>query len=358
MPDYEKKEDNAIRRQEKALKKVAKGKGKAKTPTADDEYDPEGPDWDAENDVDEGYEENKAATEAISVRVLNPFIHEEHEPSAELRVKWLAKLGDWSKEQVFESLHVAAMVDMLYNLIKKRLGDKIIVFSQYLRYLDIINKGLRVRHKVECLRFDGTVLPKLLEDLQWQILLITAGCGSVGLNLTAGNIAVLCGEWWNVSNERQAMCRAFRQGQKKIVMVIRPFVVNSAIDREIVKRRMARLDVNNDFTKALMHNHCFTISFLRMAHAWSYVVGIGLGFVRVALRLIAAASSTASWTQGSQTLMGTFPPESSSFSRVLFIRKPALKPMSRPIRSPSAKAVLHKVTIVESISSYFASTSL
>ncbi|KAI4915004.1 hypothetical protein J4E90_005041 [Alternaria incomplexa] len=160
VPDYEKKEDKAIRRQEKALKKVAKGKGKAKALTADDEYDPEGPDWDAENDVDEGYEENKAATEAISARVLNPFIHEEHETSAELRVKWLAKLADWSEAQVFESPHVTAMVDMLYNLIKKRPEDKIIVFSQHLRYLGIINKGLRMRHNVECLRSDGTVLPK------------------------------------------------------------------------------------------------------------------------------------------------------------------------------------------------------
>jgi len=110
---------------------------------------------------------------------------------------------------------------------------------------------------------NGTVLPKhrtaiekkFLENPQYLILLITAGCGSVGLNLTAGNIVVLCEQWWNVSNERQAMCRAFRQGQKKIVMVIRPFVVNSAIDREIAKRRMAKLNVNNDLTKTLMHNH-------------------------------------------------------------------------------------------------------
>jgi len=260
VSDYE-KEANATRRQGKALMKAAKGKGKAKAPTGDDECNPEGPDWDAENDVDEGYNENKAATEKISARVLNSLIHEEHDTSAELRAKWLAKLGNWSEEQVFESTHVTAMVDMLYNLIKKRPEDKIIVFSQYLRYLDIINKGLRMRYKVECLRFDGTVLPKhrtaiekkFLENPECLILLITAGCGSVGLNLIAGNIVVLCEEWWNVSNERQAMCRAFRQGQKKIVMVIRPFVVNSAIDREIDKRRMAKLDVNNDLTKALMH---------------------------------------------------------------------------------------------------------
>ncbi|KAI4932233.1 uncharacterized protein J4E92_004133 [Alternaria infectoria] len=222
--------------------KAAKGKGKAKAPTADDEYDPEGLAWNPENDVDEGYEENKAVTEAISARVLSSFIHEEHDSASELRNKWLAKLGSWSEEQVFESKHVTAMVDMLYNLIKKRPEDKIIIFSQYLRYLDIINKGLRVRHKVECLRFDGTVLPKLLEDPQWQILLITAGCGSVGLNLKAANIVVLCEEWWNMSNERQAICRAFRQGRTKTVMVIRPFVVNLAIDREIAKRRMAKLD--------------------------------------------------------------------------------------------------------------------
>ena len=64
---------------------------------------------------------------------------------------------------MFESTHATAMVDMLYNLIKKRPEDKTIVFSQYLRYLDIINKELRMRYKVECLRFDGTVLPKYRE---------------------------------------------------------------------------------------------------------------------------------------------------------------------------------------------------
>ena len=56
-----------------------------------------------------------------------------------------------------------------------------------------------------------------------------------------------------MSNERHPICRAFRQGQTKAVMVIRPFVVNSAIDREIAKRRMAKLDVKNDLTKAFMH---------------------------------------------------------------------------------------------------------
>ena len=100
MPDYEKEEENATRRQGKALKKAAKGKGKAKAPTGDDECDPEGPAWNPENDVDEGYEENKVATEAISARVLNSFIHEEHYSSSELRLKWLARLGSWSEEQI------------------------------------------------------------------------------------------------------------------------------------------------------------------------------------------------------------------------------------------------------------------
>ena len=98
VPDYEKKEENATRRQGKALKKAAKGEGKAKAPTGDDEYGPEVPDWDAENDVDEGYNENKASTEKISARVLNSLIHEEHDTSAELRVEWLAKLTGWSEE--------------------------------------------------------------------------------------------------------------------------------------------------------------------------------------------------------------------------------------------------------------------
>ncbi|KAI4644474.1 hypothetical protein J4E93_006377 [Alternaria ventricosa] len=202
VPDEMKKVWRAGERFQRAAKRKArkgKGKGKAKPPTGDDEYDPKGPDWNPENEVDEAYEE--AATKERA-NLLDVFVHEEHESAAAMRAKWLTTLSRWIQEQVFDSPHVVALVEMLYNLIKKRPEDKIIVFSQYLRYPDIINKGLRVRHKVECLRFDGTILPKcrtaiekkFLEDPLWQIMFITAGCGSVGLNLTAANIVVLCEE--------------------------------------------------------------------------------------------------------------------------------------------------------------------
>ena len=50
-----------------------------------------------------------------------------------------------------------------------------------------------------------------------ELLLITAGAGSVGLNITAALIVIQTEVWWNTNTEIQALCRVFRQGQTEDV---------------------------------------------------------------------------------------------------------------------------------------------
>jgi SNF2 family DNA or RNA helicase len=87
-------------------------------------------------------------------------------------------------------------------------------------------------------RFDGTVAPKLREAVKtsfnqsvgFTVMLVTAGCGGAGLNLASASHVVLLEPWWRLSDERQAIARAYRQGQDKEVHVWRIVGVDSVVD--------------------------------------------------------------------------------------------------------------------------------
>jgi SNF2 family DNA or RNA helicase len=87
---------------------------------------------------------------------------------------------------------VTALTELLHHLVTNLPQEKVVVFSQYLKYLDILNIAMKRKYDIQCLRFDGKVPQKNRRAVQRQFadqtkarpLLITAGAGSVGLNLT------------------------------------------------------------------------------------------------------------------------------------------------------------------------------
>ena len=54
-----------------------------------------------------------------------------------------------------------------------------------------------------------------------QLFLSSLKAGGVGINLTAANYVILLDPWWNPAIENQAMDRAHRIGQQRVVSVIR-----------------------------------------------------------------------------------------------------------------------------------------
>lgn len=111
----------------------------------------------------------------------------------------------------------------------KKDGHKVLIFSQMVRVLDLLEDLLRFKqYKYE--RLDGSVpasvrtqavdrfcSPKFKRD----VMLLSTRAGGLGLNLTAADTVIIYDSDWNPQNDLQAMARAHRIGQTRAVRVYR-----------------------------------------------------------------------------------------------------------------------------------------
>jgi SNF2 family DNA or RNA helicase len=92
-------------------------------------------------------------------------------------------------------------------------GQKILIFSRVFKFHDIAEKVLSsILSDKECslYRFDGTVIDRVrtsrIQDFSkcngTAAMLITAGSGGAGSNLTAASHVILCDPWWRDSDEQ------------------------------------------------------------------------------------------------------------------------------------------------------------
>ncbi|ODH53180.1 hypothetical protein GX48_00716 [Paracoccidioides brasiliensis] len=158
---------------------------------------------------------------------------------------------------------------LISHLTKLPSNDKVVVFSQFTSFLDLIG------HQLTCagishLRFDGSisqtsraaVLAKFCsvavaddknddddegkrqsklpssnnhaKESPPNVLLISLRAGGVGLNLTAANHVIMMDPWWSFATEAQAIDRVHRMGQLRDVTVTR-FIVKDSIEGRILK---------------------------------------------------------------------------------------------------------------------------
>lgn len=212
---------------------------------------------------DNGLETNDADNAFVDMDEENPvhgYIAADRasRPSEE-RSKWLQSV-EARENLVDESDRLIYFLYVYQQLRRSRPDKKIIVFSQYLKFLDIIAEALRRVHKVEALRFDGKVnhtqRVKVQQDFKFADprvpLLMTAAAGAYGLNVTAASIVIQCEIWWNISVEWQAICRVWRQLQEHDVLAIMLFATNSAIDLEILAVQARKADITNELMEAII----------------------------------------------------------------------------------------------------------
>lgn len=129
--------------------------------------------------------------------------------------------------------------------IKEQLpGEKVIVFSQFSSYLDIIEAELKIQGDFNVFKYDGRLQmaerEKLLKKFDERsnnrltVLLLSLKAGGVGLNLTTANKAFMMDPWWLPSIENQAIDRIHRIGQNTSVKVVR-FVMENSIEQKMLK---------------------------------------------------------------------------------------------------------------------------
>jgi SNF2 family DNA or RNA helicase len=118
-------------------------------------------------------------------------------------------------------------------------GHKILVFSSFVRHLDLYAEELR-KKRIRFSMLTGAsinrekIVTSFQKDPENKIFLISLKAGGVGLNLTAADYVFILDPWWNPASEMQAMSRAHRIGQDKSIFVYR-YITSNSIEEKIVR---------------------------------------------------------------------------------------------------------------------------
>ncbi|CAL8362524.1 unnamed protein product [Lota lota] len=179
---------------------------------------------------------------------------------------WYRDLLTPSDASVLE--HSGKMV-LLFEILRmaEELGDKVLVFSQSLISLDLMEDFLMNAHKnrksgdpfykgsgswirnVDYYRLDGTTNATLRKkwaenfnntaNTRGRLFLISTRAGSLGINLVASNRVIIFDASWNPSYDIQSIFRVYRFGQLKNVFVYR-FLAQGTMEEKIYDRQVAK----------------------------------------------------------------------------------------------------------------------
>lgn len=119
-----------------------------------------------------------------------------------------------------------------------------LIFCQMKEMLDLVESQVfkKLLPSVQYLRMDGSVQANLRQDIvnrfnsdpSYDCLLLTTSVGGLGLNLTGADTVIFVEHDWNPQKDMQAMDRAHRIGQKKVVNVYR-IVTRGTLEEKILK---------------------------------------------------------------------------------------------------------------------------
>lgn len=119
-----------------------------------------------------------------------------------------------------------------------------LIFCQMKEMLDMVQTTVlqKMLPSVQFMRLDGSVeatkrqdiVNKFNSDPSYDVLLLTTSVGGLGLNLTGADTVIFVEHDWNPQKDIQAMDRAHRIGQKKVVNVYR-IVTRGTLEEKILK---------------------------------------------------------------------------------------------------------------------------
>ncbi|KAL4398867.1 TATA-binding protein-associated factor Mot1 [Malassezia pachydermatis] len=131
---------------------------------------------------------------------------------------------------------------------------RVLVFCQMKQMLDVIERDLfqALMPNVTYLRLDGSVssdrrhgiVQAFNADPSIDVLLLTTSVGGLGLTLTGADTVIFVEHDWNPMKDLQAMDRAHRLGQKKVVNVYR-LITRNTLEAKIMGLQQFKLNVAN-----------------------------------------------------------------------------------------------------------------
>ncbi|KAJ8075575.1 hypothetical protein PM082_021205 [Marasmius tenuissimus] len=127
-------------------------------------------------------------------------------------------------------------------------GEKVLIFSQWYGMLDALEDMLHLRG-IKYARLDGsTARPRRTLDIKLfqhessniKVYLISTKAGGLGINLTRASTVIMADSDWNPQNDLQAIARAHRIGQKKVVNVYR-LICGGSVEDQMLDRIRRKL---------------------------------------------------------------------------------------------------------------------
>ncbi|XP_068186981.1 transcriptional regulator ATRX-like isoform X4 [Antennarius striatus] len=219
-----------------------------------------------ENEGKEGNNQDSSAARVDSASKRNPVVEGENATvssgSETLNKGWFKNLLSEEDAKILE--HSGKMV-LLFEILKmaEELGDKVLVFSQSLITLNLIEDFLRASHQardpllfkgswiknIDYYRLDGAtnaLSRKKLADqfnntsnTRGRLFLISTRAGSLGINLVAASRVIIFDASWNPSYDIQSIYRVYRFGQLKQVFVYR-FLAQGTMEEKIYDRQVTK----------------------------------------------------------------------------------------------------------------------
>uniref|UniRef100_A0A671X4I1 DNA helicase n=1 Tax=Sparus aurata TaxID=8175 RepID=A0A671X4I1_SPAAU len=181
---------------------------------------------------------------------------------------WFKNLLSEGDAKILE--HSGKMV-LLFEILRmaEDLNDKVLVFSQSLISLNLIETFLEASHfaretssfkagswikNVDYYRLDGSTAAPLRKkwtdqfndpaNFRGRLFLISTRAGSLGINLVAANRVIIFDASWNPSYDLQSIYRVYRFGQLKQVFVYR-FLAQGTMEEKIYDRQVTKQSLSN-----------------------------------------------------------------------------------------------------------------
>ena len=142
--------------------------------------------------------------------------------------------------------------ELIRHINEKTGKHKILVFSQFVRMLKLIQKEL-VKENIVHEYLDGQNTQKArkasVENFQTnkkcRVFLISLKAGGTGINLTEADYVYIVDPWWNPAVENQAIDRCYRIGQDKKVIAYR-MICKNTIEEKIMEHQAKKRQIASD----------------------------------------------------------------------------------------------------------------
>ncbi|KAF6779238.1 hypothetical protein AHF37_01226 [Paragonimus kellicotti] len=155
--------------------------------------------------------------------------------------------------QTFHALvYASGKLVLIHKLLPKLKanGHKVLIFSQMIRVLDILEDYL-IHQRFQFERIDGRIhgplrqeaIDRFTADPDKFVFLLCTKAGGLGINLTAADVVIIYDSDWNPQNDLQAQARCHRIGQQKMVKVYR-LITRNTYEREMFDRASLKLGLD------------------------------------------------------------------------------------------------------------------